>query len=286
MKKAAKQYPSDKATLDREYSPSLLVDSLDAYLQDYAALSAETRAVLSGQARIDVAYGPHDRHRLDFFDCGWANAPVVIFVHGGFWSALDQSSFSFPARAFLAAGIHYVSMTYRLAPEASLSEIVDDVALGLKWLAGNAVSLGVDTGRMVLVGHSAGAHLSAMMLTRQDAPQVVSALLISGVYDLKPVQMSYVNDTAAISDKEVASCSPARLHPVRLCPVDIVVGEHETDEFKRQSKEFAEIWSPMLPAGGHAVLTGQNHFDVLFALANPDSGLFRRLVQLVKGRAE
>lgn len=284
MKKAAKQYPLDKVALDREYSPSLLVDSLDAYLEQYAVLSANTCTALSGQIRACVSYGPHDRHRLDFFGCGQVNAPVVIFIHGGFWSALDQSSFSFPASKLIPRGIHYVSMTYRLAPEASLSDIVEDVALGLRWLEGHAARLGIDIGRIVLAGHSAGAHLAAMMLTRQDARHIAGALLVSGVYDLAPVQRSYVNDTVAISDHEVECYSPISLSPAQQYQVDIVVGEHETDAFKRQSDAFFKVWSPALPDCRHAVLPALNHFDILFDLAKPGSALFHKVLNLCKGK--
>lgn len=286
MADAELSFPTDRHSLDREYSPSSLVDSLDFYLDAYASRSAETRALLADVFRLALKYGPHPRHRLDFFSCGVKGAPLVVFIHGGFWCELDQSSFSFPANEVTNSGVHFVSVTYRLAPEASLSSIVADIENALRWLCDNAAGMGFDKERIVLVGHSAGAHLAAMMLASATAPPIAAAMLISGVYDLAPVKKSYVNDTVRITDEEVMRCSPLKRRPVQSCPVDIAVGETETDEFKRQSSEFFRAWGHQLPGSGLQELEGRNHFDILFDLARPTSDLFMRLQNLVRGEPD
>lgn len=286
MADAELSFPTDRHSLDREYSPSTLVDSLDFYLDAYASKSAETRALLADGSDIALKYGPHPRHLLDFFSCGVKGAPLAVFVHGGFWCELDQSSFSFPANEVINSGAHFASITYRLAPEASLSSIVVDVENALRWLCDNADTLGFDKERIVLVGHSAGAHLAAMMLASATAPPIAAAMLISGVYDLAPVQKSYVNDTVRILDEEVMRCSPLKLRPAQFCPVDVIVGGIETDEFKRQSSEFFGVWGHQLTDCDFQVLAERNHFDILFDLARPTADLFIRLQNLLRGEPD
>ncbi len=283
MGEVKKKKDWDPATLDGEYSPSSLVDSLDFYLEAYASRSRETRAALAGNSSIALKYGPHPRHRLDFFSCGIEGAPLVVFIHGGFWCELDESSFSFPANEIINIGAHFASITYRLAPETRLGNIVADTERALGWLADNAAGMALDKERIILVGHSAGAHLAAMMMASGVVPPIAAAMLISGVYDLAPVQKSYVNDTVRISNEEVARCSPLKLRPVQSCPVALVVGEIETDEFKRQSSELFGKWAHQLPGSDLQEQKGRNHFDILFDLARPKSDLFIRLKNLLKG---
>ncbi len=276
--------PADQALLDLDYSPSHLVESLDIYIDAYAAQSATVRQQMKGRASFGLRYGTHARHRLDFFPCGQRYAPTIVFIHGGFWSALDESHFSFPASAITMAGVNYVSLTYRLAPEASLSEIVLDGRLAIAWLIQNADNLGFDARRIVLVGHSAGAHLAAMAKT-DVATIPVNALLISGVYDLAPVQRSYVNDTVSISDNEVRNLSPMYLAPVSGGVVDIIVGDIETPAFKYQSRQLYAVWQRTTAACTYEVIRACDHFDILFDLADPKSALFKRVLALCEGEA-
>lgn len=277
--------PADRAALDRDYSPSGLVDSLDAYLDMYADRSAKARDRLSAQARLDLGYGPHARHRLDLFCTTGKNAPLVVFLHGGFWSALDESYFSFPAPVFLAAGFSYASVGYRLAPAATLTEIVKDARMATAWLAANAASFGFNARRMFLVGHSAGAHLAAMIMAgctpASGEFKPAGATLISGVYDLEPVRHSYVNDTVGMSRAEARANSPLGMEPPADCPAAIFVGDIETDAFKWQSRNLHNIWSPLLSSCRHEVISGRNHFDILFDLSDPASSLFSRTTGLV-----
>lgn len=276
-------YPTDRETLDREYSPSRLVDSLDDYLADYAGRSLAARKQLASSSKIGLKYGPYDRHRLDYFATSRADAPLVVFLHGGFWSALDESSFSFPAPAFLDAGINYASVTYRLAPEASLTEIVTDAQMAVQWLQSQAGALGFEPNQILIVGHSAGAHLAAMMLTTEA--RIKGALLISGVYDLEPMRRSYVNDTVRVDAKEALTNSPNAIPPVADSAVHIAVGYIETYEFKRQSALLLDAWKGDLPYCKLAEYEGRDHFNILFDLADPSSSLFGEALNLVNRNA-
>jgi arylformamidase len=265
--------------LDAAFSPSRLVDSLDDYLNLYAKHSADARKIQVAHTQLNLSYGTHERHRLDYFGCGDADAPLVVFVHGGFWSALDQTSFSFPAPACISAGLNYVSLTYRLVPEVSLDEIVGDVATALMWLKANAAHMGFNGNNIILVGHSAGAHLCAMMMV-QDTLPIAGAVLISGVYDLVPLCDSYVNDTVGMSKETALANSPYLLNPAHKVPVFITVGDIETPEFKRQSGLLDKAWQPKLTACAFFITADKDHFNILFDLAEPRSVLFQQIYSM------
>ncbi len=272
----------NRTELDREYSPSLLVDSLDDYLAAYALRSAAACTQLSGRSKTGLKYGPDPRHRLDYFRTDRVGAPLVVFFHGGFWSALDEGSFSFPAPAFLDAGVNYASATYRLAPLATLTDIVSDAHLALAWMRAQATELGFDPDKIILAGHSAGAHLTAMLMIGDSAP--MAALLISGVYDLEPVRLSYVNDTVCMDEAEARANSPAFGSPAPAAAIHIVVGANETNEFKRQSHLLRDSWCPQVAACTMAEYAERNHFDILFDLADRSSTLFGETLNLLKSR--
>lgn len=272
-------YPSDQEALDRAYSPSHLVESLDHYLEVYANRSARTSGRLTGEK---ISYGQDERQHLTFFSAGSAKAPLVLFIHGGFWSALDGDQFTFLADAFNATGFHYAALTYRLVPDVGLTDIVEDVAQSLKFLRDNAENLHIDPNKVVLVGHSAGAHLAAMMATRSDVITPVGLILVSGVFELGPVQASYVNDAAHITDTEVEHLSPARLRPVHNVPVYLAVGEIEPDAFVAQSELQKDEW----PDCQLSVVSGRNHFDIVFDLADPETELFEQIQLMTADKPE
>lgn len=279
MRQQPTPYPTDRPTLDREYSPSHLVDSLDRYLDAYARRSEAARGWLRP---IALQYGPHHRQRLDYFAAEGQGLPLVVFIHGGFWCALDERSFSFPATGLLKAGVNYAAVTYRLAPEASISEITADAGLALQWLRANAAGLGFDPSRLVLVGHSAGAHLAAMIMANTRMPVLAGAVLISGVYDLAPIRRSYVNDSVGITEREIELCSPAGLTPKHRCNTAVVVGDIETGEFKRQSRLLVDCWREFLPSCSFGIIEDRNHFDILFDLAESKSTLFNQVLTLTQ----
>ena len=282
-------YPTDQETLDAEYSPSRLVESLQGYIDVYASASRESPAGAFEDAKLGLKYGTHDRQLIDFFpakDTGkdYQNPkPLVVFIHGGFWSALDGAHFRFPAKYMNAEGVHYATLTYRLAPDASISEIVDDARAAVRWLIENADGLGIDTDRVTLVGHSAGAHLAAMVMTAQNAPHLNGIVLISGVFDLQPVQKSYVNNEARMSEAEAKALSPCLHTPTVHCPVHLYVGDIETAEFKRQSELMFEAWKPYCPDMTLQIAGARDHFDIVCDLMQPSSIAFLRAVECAKG---
>ncbi|WP_042220901.1 alpha/beta hydrolase [Kutzneria albida] len=258
----------DQATLDREYSPSSRVADMGVYLREYASASLAARRALAFR---EYRYGPLDCERLDFFPAGRARAPLVVFVHGGYWQELDKSDSSFPATGFLSAGAAFAAIGYGLAPAFSLPEIVDQVRRALRWLLAHAGELGVD--RIHLVGHCAGAQLVLAALLADEALAAVSGVTaLSGVYDLEPVRLSYVNGPLGLDRRTAAELSPIRQLCRPLPPLLVAVGGIETAEFARQHEEFvlaARRWAPVRDL----VLPARNHFDIPFDLADPASPL-------------
>lgn len=277
----------DRATLDRAYSPSSMVPSIDPFLARYAADSAMVRAGFAADRWASVAYGPGAAHSFDLFRPIEAPAPLVVFIHGGYWQALSKADASFPARALADAGIAYASLDYTLAPHARLDAIVEEARAALSRIWVSHAHLGIDRQRIVLSGHSAGAHLAAMLLATNWAARGLpdlrpaGAILIGGIYDLEPIRLSYVDEALHLDVAAVDRNSPLRMTPAVDCPLVVTWAEHDTDEFKRQSRALAMHWA----GGGRAVTTfeqaGRNHFDCLFDWCEPQTRLFKEAERLL-----
>jgi len=254
--------------LEREYSPSSMIGGdLSPYLASYDALSAQARASL--QVKENLPYGQSPTQVLDFFPAKGAGAPLHVFVHGGYWQALSQRESSMMAPALVDAEQSFASLNYTLAPDARLDQMISECRDALLWLASNAFSLGFDPSRVTLSGHSAGAHLVAMvMATSADALaraglRVRDVVLVSGIYDLEPISLTSVNDPLQLTPLEIHDLSPILHLPVPGPRYHVTVAERDTREFIRQSREYAEL----LRKGGHSVgfdlKKGMQHFDII-----------------------
>ena len=262
--------------LARQYSPRNTVDNLDALRQDYRT---QSRPMYELPHLRDLRYGPQADELLDLFPVpGRTDAPLFVFIHGGYWRALGKQDSVFMARNFTAHGVAVAAVNYQLAPAARLSEIVAQCRRSLAWLYTHGPAHGIDVRRIVLGGSSAGAHLAAMLLAPgwQAAfglpPDVVKAgVLVSGLYDLAPVQQTTPNDWLALDSAEAAALSPQSCLPdagARLC---IATAEKDTDEFKRQSLDYAAACTRQGCAVQYAEIAGRNHFDVIMDWMNPQA---------------
>ena len=269
----------DQAELDREYSPSSAASGdIGGYLRRYAALSAE--AAGSPGFLPGVSYGDHPDEVLDLLTAADGGpAPLHVFIHGGYWQALGQRDFAFIGPAFRRRGVAFASLNYTLAPAASIGEMIGQCRRALVWLFRNATGLGVDPARLTISGHSAGAHLCAMLLATDWPalglpPDIIKgALLISGIYDLEPIRLSYVDLPLRLTAEDVAAWSPMLLDLPYRGPVTVVWGENDTAEFRRQSRDFAERLSTPARAVGRDEFSGLNHFDIVFDFIADDSRL-------------
>ncbi len=254
-----------RAALDREFSPSRLVPDIGRYLGEYSARSAAARAAHPCRT---LRYGTAEPELLDFFPVtGATAAPLMVFVHGGFWQESGREQAAFTASGFLGRGVAFAALGYGLAPAHRLGEIVGMVRRAVRLLTRAAPALGIDPARIHLAGSSAGAHLAAMALVPGGVP-VAGVSLLSGLYDLEPLIGSYVNDALGLTPAEARRLSPLGELPPGLPPVVLARGEHETGEFIRQHGAM----SAALTAAGadvtDLVVAGRNHFDLPYDLTD------------------
>ena len=261
--------------LDRQLSPSTLVGDVAALLDGYATRSARARAELPFRT---LRYGPGPRATLDLFPAPRPGAPLLAYLHGGFWQEMSKDDFSFPALDLVPAGAAYAAVGYDLAPHITLDEIVAQVRTGLSWLLSHADQFGVDPRRIHLGGGSAGAHLVAMALLEgwagaPPAELFAGAALTSGVYDLEPIQESYVNAALRLDAEATARNSPIRWLPARLPPLIVARGGRETEEFARQHDLLVAAATQRGTPVQDLVVSHRNHFDITFDLGDPDTEL-------------
>ncbi|WP_332767840.1 alpha/beta hydrolase [Phenylobacterium sp.] len=266
----------DRAALEREYSPSSCVTNWREILGQYTEKSEQARAF--ADAHVTLAYGGGPQETMDFFPAkghrAGAGQPVLVYIHGGYWQELSSREHSFPALAANAAGLAYVAINYGLAPQVSLDEMVDRCRRAVLVLYERAEELGLDAEAIHLAGCSAGAQLAAMTALSDwaGANPVRSLTLLSGVYDLRPLPLTYVNDAVGLTGEAALLNSPLLLVDAfqgDLPPALVAVAENEPSEFKRQSKAFAEA---IRIKGGCAELrefANRNHFDLIFDLLDP-----------------
>ncbi|MFD8377119.1 alpha/beta hydrolase [Streptomyces sp. NPDC059679] len=264
-------YPGfSRSDLDREYSPSSVVPSLPFYLNEYATLSAAARDKHTPLA--DLHYGASPEARLDLFPVEGGASALEVFVHGGYWQEVTKEQSAFAAPDFIAEGIAFAALGYGLAPAHSLDEIVTMVCEAVTWLHTNAPRFGIDPRRIHLSGSSAGAHLVAMALIRDDARRIAGATLLSGIYDLEPLRHTYVNDALGLDADAALRNSPIHHLPERLPPIVIARGGGETGEFIRQHDTMTALLRRH-NAVTELVCPTRNHFDLPYDLGNPHTAL-------------
>jgi len=258
-----------KAELEREYSPSSCIPDIHVFLQEYAARSQVARQnckVITG-----IQYGARADETLDFFPAASPNAPLEVFIHGGYWQALSKNESSFAAPDIVQNGVAFVALNYALAPKVNLDEIVRQCRAALAWLYQNADELGFDRQRIFISGSSAGAHLAAMVTATDWEREyalpnnlIKGCAAVSGVFDLEPIRFTYVNDPLQLDADAARRNSPLFLRPFVLTELIVCWGDNETSEFKRQSREFAAAWE----AREVLEMRGYNHFNVILKLGD------------------
>ena len=232
----------------------------------------------------DIAYGDRPLQNLDFYSAGSALAPVLVFVHGGYWQSGDKDDVGFIAEPYVAAGIHVAVINYSLAPQARIEEMVTEVRRAIKWLHDNAARFGFDPNQISIMGHSAGGHLVASMVTDTPENKTLPALrfvfAISGVFDLPPLVPSTVNKALTLDLSRAQALSPAGYRPLPGACVHTIIGEHETLQFHLQSAAIAQQWGSVVT--DHHVVPDTHHFTVLDVLADVSSPYSRVIAETIK----
>ena len=253
---------------DADYDNAAAVRDSEQQLADFEVRSNALVARVTAQ--LDMVYGLAERQRYDFFP-GRSGAPVLLFIHGGYWQMRHKNTFRFVAEGALAKGLHAALIGYTLAPQANLARIVLEVHQGIAAVRAQALNQG-GSGEVLLCGWSAGGHLAAMGLA---CAGVVAGLGISGIYDLAPLRQTVLNHALQLTAMDVHTLSPLRLPLVRK-PFVTAYGTAELPQLQAQSRAFAE-YRGTLPAAAEPVL-GADHFSILNALAARDGSLLQRLL--------
>jgi arylformamidase len=276
----------DQAALDREYNNSGKVANAGEYLARYPAESTRTRDRLP--ARLDLRYGPAPGEALDLFlPQGEGPAPVHVFVHGGYWRSLGKADFSFVARAFQPAGVLVAVIDYALIPTVDMDELVRQVRASVAWLYRNAAAFGGDPERITASGHSAGGHLVAMLMSTNwgrfaslPADVVKAGCGISGLYDLEPIRLSYLNATLGLTPETARRNSPVHLVPALAGgPILLPVGEREGAEYHRQTESLAAAWRRRGLTAEVMDMAGHDHFSIITELEDPGTPLSRAILR-------
>jgi len=281
----------DRAGLDAQYDlRPHWPDSAD-HIAHRERESAAVRARLP--CRLDLAYGPSPAERLDLFPAAGAapaaGAPCLAFIHGGYWRSSDKSDASYVAPDFTAAGVTVATVNYALAPAVAMDEIVRQNRAALAWLWRNAAGLGIDRDKIFVAGHSAGGHLAAMMLATDwpaFAPDLPAGLVaggcaLSGIYDLEPIRLCFLNDDVRLDAAAVARNSPLRHLPAARAPLIVSVGALETAEYHRQQAAFAAAWRPHLDRLDVVDAPGCHHYSIVGWFARAGTGLHEAMRAMI-----
>jgi arylformamidase len=271
---------------EQQYNARAAVPEHPAILARWAEESKRAREQL--RCELDLSYGPSHREKLDLFPAEGKGRPLLLFIHGGYWRALDKADFSFLAPAFTRAGVSVALAGYSLCPQITIDGIVGQIRTAVAWLARNAHRYGADPGKLFVCGHSAGGHLTAMMAATHwpsfaaDLPADIlkGAVPISGLYDLEPLRYASVNQDVRMDQAAAQRLSPVHWRaPVRM-PIVITAGGDESDEFKRQQRLLIERWREQC-SFQEIPTPGCNHFTVVEQLCAPDSALHRAVLRLI-----
>lgn len=267
----------DRAALDAAYNNTAAVGPArrEQYVSGWAGRSDRFRRAHGGT--LDLHYGRGARQRLDLFPCGVPGAPTLAYLHGGYWQANDKEPYAFLGEGLLPAGFNLALVEYTLAPEARLAQIVEEVRAAVAWLITHSRELGGDPGRVFVAGHSAGGHLTAAAM---EDRRVAGGLAISGIYDLEPIRLSYLNEKLRLDPAEAERNSPIRHLPSRAPALVVAVGLGELPELIRQSDEYWKAWQGRGLGGRYLALDGHDHFSVLEELARPGGRLLAALKDL------
>jgi arylformamidase len=279
----------DKSGLDAQYNLRAAVPDYQNYFDQWDRRSKQARNILRN--RLDVAYGSNPFEVLDIFFADQDNAPVAVFIHGGYWQRLDKSQFSYIAEGFAHAGVTVVVMNYSLAPGVGMDEIVQQNREALAWIWRHAQDHQCNPNRIHVCGHSAGGHLTAVLAATnwltfgQDLPQnlIKGICAISGIFDLEPIRLCYLNEVLGMDATVSKRNSPIYDLPQKGMPLILAVGELETDEFHRQAQTYAECWRSKGFPLEVIQMAGFHHFSIVDELAHPRSPLNQAVLGQIHG---
>jgi arylformamidase len=255
-------------------------------LARWEAASEETRRSLG--CRTDLRYGGHEMQTLDLYPAQGECRAALVFIHGGYWMAMDKREHGFVALQLARRGVTVLALNYALCPAVSIEDIVRQILEAGAWLYRHAPELGVPREQLYVSGHSAGGHLTAMAMAArwsQFAPDLPTKLFkgglpISGIYDLRDlVKVPSVNSNLRLDVPKALKASPMFLPPATDAPLYLAVGGDELPPFRRQQQQLARKWKGVV--ADHVELPGENHYSILLQLLDTESALFRSAARMM-----
>ena len=274
-------------TLEKGYNVRLLVDDFDALIEKWSKWSEDFRANVDYS--LNCQYSSGEKDKLDIFRCGKPNAPLFIFIHGGYWQRGDKSVYSFVAESFVSSGIDVALIGYQLCPGTSMTNIVDKIREAIVWIWNNASDYSISRHRINVSGHSAGGHITGMVLATDwstisnNLPKdiVKTGIPISGLYQLDPIRETTIADALGLNDEESLALSPHFYQPQTEAPILVTLGGGETPEFHWQTNKFLKRWKNFKAPLDYFAEPDVDHFGVVEMLANSESQIFIKVKSFI-----
>jgi arylformamidase len=275
---------STQEELDAQYNMANSVPDYQNYAKFYVEESKETREQLD--CHLDVSFGPTIAEHLDVFPADQPNAPVLLFIHGGYWHSLSSREFSFVADGPVSKGVTTIVLNYALCPDVTIDEIVRQSRAAVAWLEKNVEDYGGDSSKIYVAGHSAGGHLTAMLLATDwegrygiSADIIKGGCSISGLFDLEPFPYTYLQPKLQLTWGQIRRNSPIRHIPDSAPPLLVTYGNEETSEMRRQSNDFLTAWRKNQLEGDLLPQPGKDHFSAIDGFLDADSLLCRAILE-------
>lgn len=273
--------------IDAQYNVETRVADARRWFDEFVSASQATRDEL--ECLLDVPFGPTRAETLDIFPASDPSAPIVVFVHGGYWRRLSSKEFSFVARGPVGRGMTVVVTNYALCPAVSISEITRQTRAALAWIHDSPpAQFAGDRARLFVTGHSAGGHQVARALATdwageygRPADLLKGGYALSGLFDLRPLRYSWLQPMLQLDGDMVQRESPLFHVPVAAPPLVADVGGIESTEFHRQSQDFVAAWRTAGLDGRTLTQDGKHHFSVIDGFGRVDSELTQRLVDFI-----
>jgi arylformamidase len=272
--------------LDREYDARGRTQSFDReriYRERSQAAFGRTERI------ADLVYDTESGSKLDIYPSG-RGAPLFVWFHGGYWRSSTKDANAFVAPGLVDAGVTVASVDYSLAPAVRIGEIVRQVRTSVAWLAQNAHKFGYENRRIHVGGHSAGGHLVGMLLAERwqesfglSPSAIRTGLAISGLFDLVPLQKTFVNEDLKLDESEIRDNSPINIVP-KTCDATLLatVGGLESSEFHRQTDDYLRAWQRAGHRGTRIDMPDFHHFDIILRLEGPGNALFDNLLASIQ----
>jgi len=271
--------------LDAEYDVEKAVSNFPDYITKYITHSQEARRIFKD--RFVMAYGPTLMERLTVYPAKEAGAPVLIFIHGGYWKIGLGDDYDFAAMGAAKAEFTVVIVNYDLAPKVTIPEMIRQIRASIAWTSQNILQFNGDPKQIFVAGHSAGGHLAAMSAVTNwsdyGLPEntIKGILAVSGLFDLEPISHTFVQPAIRITADQILSSSPIRLIGPSKIPLIVAWGDQETEAFKTQSSNYLEAWKKM-GNNGTALILPENHFSILKEFVTPEGLLTKAIITLAQ----